>query len=52
MLTEPIDQLHRECITARDAIRLDVHRIRTQINAWQPQPCPPPPTPTETRNRK
>lgn len=39
-ISEPIDPLHRECIEAREAIRMHVKVLQDHAAAWQPRPCP------------
>lgn len=50
MMLEPVDQIHADCLAARDDIRRHVHRIRTQINAWEPKPYPTHPHTTQNGN--
>ena len=44
-LTEPIDDLHMDCVEARYAVRREFTTARVQAAMWQPSPCPPEPNP-------
>lgn len=38
--TEPIDQLHADCLAARDTIRAQFLALHSFVARWQPRPYP------------
>lgn len=40
-ISEPIDQLHRQCLDAREAIRMHAKILEDHAARWEPRPCPP-----------
>jgi hypothetical protein len=40
VLSEPIDELHQECILARNSIRQVVAGLRRAVAHWTPRPMP------------
>jgi len=39
-ISEPLDQLHRECIEARWAVRAHAKILQSFAADWQPKECP------------
>lgn len=40
-LTAPLDQLHADCLDARNWVRYEFAQLASEVNAWEPKPCPP-----------
>jgi hypothetical protein len=39
-LNAPIDDLHTDCLDARDDIRDDIDNLKQQASTWTPRPLP------------